>query len=39
MRGGPLKIAEGFALILSAAPLLAHHAFVAVFDLSKQWDF
>jgi len=28
-----------FALTLSAAPLLAHHAFSAVFDLAKQRDF
>jgi hypothetical protein len=34
-----LKIAAGFALPAFAAPLLAHHAFVAVFDLSKQRDF
>ena len=27
------------ALALSAAPLLAHHAFVAVFDVSHQKDF
>jgi len=36
---GPLKITVAFALALSATPLLAHHAFVAVFDLSKQRDF
>ena len=34
-----LRIAAGFALALSAAPWWAHHAFVAVFDLSKQRDF
>ena len=28
-----------FALALSAAPLLAHHAFSAVFDLARQRDF
>jgi hypothetical protein len=27
------------AVVLFSAPLLAHHAFVAVFDLSKQRDF
>ena len=27
------------ALLLSSAPLRAHHAFVAVFDLTKQRDF
>ena len=39
MTAGPLRIAAGFALALCAAPLPAHHAFVAVFDLSKQRDF
>jgi hypothetical protein len=34
-----LRIAGGIALAVSAAPLWAHHAFVAVFDLSKQRDF
>ena len=34
-----LRLATGLALVLSATPLLAHHAFVAVFDLSKQRDF
>ena len=28
-----------FALALSSAPILAHHAFSAVFDLAKQRDF
>ena len=35
----PRRVTAGFALILFAAPLWAHHAFVAVFDLSKQRDF
>ena len=39
MTARSLRIAAGFALCLSAAPLWAHHAFVAVFDLSKQRDF
>jgi hypothetical protein len=34
-----LRIAAGITLAVSAAPLWAHHAFVAVFDLSKQRDF
>ena len=39
MTARSLKIAAGLALALFAAPLWAHHAFVAVFDLSKQRDF
>ena len=39
MTAKSLRIVAGFALAESAAPLLAHHAFVAVFDLSKQRDF
>ena len=39
MNARSLRIAAGLALALSAAPLWAHHAFVAVFDLSKQRDF
>jgi len=34
-----LGMVTGLMLALSAMPLLAHHAFVAVFDLSKQRDF
>ena len=33
------RIAAVLTLALSAFPLFAHHAFVAVFDLSKQRDF
>ena len=39
MTARSLRIAAGLALAVSAAPLWAHHAFVAVFDLSKQRDF
>jgi len=39
MTAKSLRIAAGFLLAVSAAPLWAHHAFVAVFDLSKQRDF
>jgi len=39
MNAGRLRIAAGFVLAALAAPLWAHHAFVAVFDLSKQRDF
>jgi len=38
MTARSLRIVAGLALTLSA-PLLAHHAFSAVFDLSKQRDF
>lgn len=34
-----LRIATGLALAVSAVPLLAHHTFIAIFDLSKQKDF
>ena len=34
-----VRLTVGLALAMSAAPLCAHHAFVAVFDLSKQRDF
>lgn len=34
-----LRIAAGVALAMCAVPLLAHHTFIAVFDLSKQRDF
>jgi hypothetical protein len=34
-----LGMVTGLMLALSGMPLLAHHAFVAVFDLSKQRDF
>ena len=34
-----LRIAAAFMLAGFATPLWAHHAFVAVFDLSKQRDF
>jgi hypothetical protein len=34
-----LRIAAALTLAGFAAPLWAHHAFVAVFDLSKQRDF
>jgi hypothetical protein len=34
-----LRIAAGLVLASCAIPLFAHHAFVAVFDLSKQRDF
>jgi hypothetical protein len=39
MTAGRLRIAAAFVLAAFAVPLLAHHAFVAVFDLSKQRDF
>jgi len=39
MTAKSLRIVAGFVLAVSAAPLWAHHAFVAVFDLSKQRDF
>jgi hypothetical protein len=39
MIGRPLKIVAGLALAVSGTPLWAHHAFAAVFDLSKQRDF
>jgi hypothetical protein len=39
MTAGPLRIIVAFALAVSTVPLMAHHAFVAVFDLSKQRDF
>jgi hypothetical protein len=39
MTAGPLRIIVAFTLAVSAAPLMAHHAFVAVFDLTKQRDF
>jgi len=39
MTAGPLRIIVTFALAVSAVPLMAHHAFVAVFDLTKQRDF
>ena len=39
MKGRSLRIAAGLALAVSAMPFWAHHAFVAVFDLSKQKDF
>jgi len=39
MKAGSVGSTVVFALALSAAPLLAHHAFSAVFDLAKQRDF
>jgi uncharacterized protein DUF6152 len=44
MTARSLRIAAGlgqaaFVLAMSAAPIWAHHAFSAVFDLSKQRDF
>ena len=44
MTGKPLRIVArlgqaALALVLSASAAWAHHAFVAVFDLSKQRDF
>jgi len=39
MTARSLRIAVGLTLAACAAPLGAHHAFVAVFDLSKQRDF
>jgi len=39
MTARSLRIAVGLTLAACAAPLWAHHAFVAVFDLSKQRDF
>lgn len=35
----PVARAAVLALALSSFPLLAHHAFVAIFDVSKQRDF
>ena len=34
-----LRIVAGFVLAVAGTPLFAHHAFSAVFDLSKQRDF
>ena len=39
MTARSLRITAELALALFATPLLAHHAFSAVFDLSKQRDF
>jgi len=39
MTARSLRVAAGLALAMHAAPLLAHHALVAVFDPSKQRDF
>ena len=39
MTARSLRIVAGIAFTVAAAPLLAHHAFVAVFDLSRQRDF
>jgi hypothetical protein len=39
MTARSLTIAAGLALAVSAKPLFAHHAFSAVFDVSKQRDF
>lgn len=39
MTARSLRIAAALGLAMSAAPLMAHHAFVAVFDLTKQRDF
>jgi len=39
MAARSFTIAAGLALAVSATPLLAHHAFSAVFDVSKQRDF
>ena len=39
MTARSLTIAAGLALAVSATPVFAHHAFSAVFDVSKQKDF
>ena len=39
MNGKSVICAALCVLLLSSVPLLAHHAFAAVFDLSKQRDF
>jgi len=39
MTARSLRIAAGLALVMSSAPLFAHHAFSAIFDISKQRDF
>ena len=39
MTARSLTIAAGLALAVSATPVFGHHAFSAVFDVSKQKDF
>ena len=39
MTAKSLRLAAGLTLAMCAAPLWAHHAITAVFDLSKQRDF
>jgi len=39
MAARSLRIVAGLVLAVTGRPLLAHHAFTAVFDVSKQRDF